>query len=678
MADPSTARSETGGDAARSSQLFRAGLLALLLLPLAFVVLRCAVSNAIPFIAQSSDAPWITRAEKVSGLLRQWNRLDFPVTVFRHGFELASVPPAATLRVRALRSFRVLVNGVAVPGAAGDGSDWRSPLEIDVAPWLRPGANELSVEVKNPVGPALLSLRLEGIEPPLRSDPSWRVAVDGREGLARIADDTLRSIRATEVETPAEALRRRWVAVLLLFAAGSGAALAVRTEPVSRVASRLAPHLPAATLVLGLLAWAAVFVRKLVYLPLSSGFDAQSHIRYIDFVITHHAVPLATEGWSTFHPPLFYALAAAAFEASQALGATLKTGQIAIKAVAFAAGMGTLAVTAALARRLLPDDPVRQALAVLFATVLPVNLYSAAYVSNESLHTLFASLALLATVDVLLAARPSRKQLLLLGVCFGLAAVTKFTVLALIPVALGFVAFKLRLGVREPAQRRLALIEVCLPIALIAGWFYVRNWLEFGDPLIANWGARVPRPGFTWWQYPGFRTLAYFTGFGEALVHPYMAGFRSFWDSAYSTFWGDGFIAGHVYPPDRHRLWNYDFMSAGYLLALPATVMLLAGAALGVRTALRDPNPGRRLSFAMLAGVAWVLCLAFVYLSLSLAIFSQAKATYVLALLGPLSLWFALGFRALERRLAAIPLARAALCGWLAAFAGVLYLGFAG
>ena len=50
----------------------------------------------------------------------------------------------------------------------------------------------------------------------------------------------------------------------------------------------------------------------------------------------------------------------------------------------------------------------------------------------------------------------------------------------------------------------------------------------------------------------------------------------------------------------------------------------------------------------------------------------------VLALLGPCSIWFALGFRRLDAALAGQPALRAALHGWLAAFAGVLYLGFAG
>jgi hypothetical protein len=307
-----------------------------------------------------------------------------------------------------------------------------------------------------------------------------------------------------------------------------------------------------------------------------------------------------------------------------------------------------------------------------------MNLYSAAYVSNESLHTLLASLALLAAVDVLLAPRPGVRRLVWLGVCFGLAALTKFTVLVLIPLALGFVAVKLWRVDREPPAHAAGLLAAAAaPIAAIAGWFYLRNWLVYGDPLMANWGS-MPGAGNTWWQHPGFHTLVYYARFGEALLHPYMAGFRSFWDSTYSTFWGDGFIGGRVFPATRHGFWSYDFMSAGYWLALPASLLLIAGALHGAKLALRDPQPGRRAAFGLLAASAWCLFLAYLYLTLRLAFFAQAKATYLLPLVSPLALWFALGFRRLDARLAGRPALRAALHGWLAAFAGVLHLGFAG
>jgi hypothetical protein len=496
----------------------------------------------------------------------------------------------------------------------------------------------------------------------------------GREAAAGLADDTRRSSAALAVETPAEALRGRWVAVALLLVAGAAASLALRRQG----SPRLREALPGASLALALTGWVVLFARKLAELPVTIGFDARNHLAYVDLLLSRREVPLATEGWSTFHPPLFYALCAAVLPEGASLAEPGRAASLALKAVVFASGSLGLFVIAGLARRLLPGDPVARALAILFAAVLPVNLYSAAYFSNESLHTLLASLALLATVDVLLVARPPLWRLGLLGALFGLAALTKFTVLVVIPIALAFVAVKLwRVDREPPARLAVRLLAAGLPVLAIAGWFYLRNWVELGDPLMANWGA-MPGDGHTWWQQPGFHTLAYFTRFGEALVHPYMSGFRSFWDSSYSTFWGDGFIGGRVFPADRHGFWSYDFMSIGYWLALPATLLIAAGMLRGARLALRDPDPGRRAAFGLLAATAWGIGLAYLYLTLRLAFFSQAKATYLMALLGPLALWFALGFRRLDAAVARRPGLRTALHAWLAAFAGVLYLGFAG
>jgi hypothetical protein len=638
-------------------------------------VLRCSWSQEIPFIVPSREAPWIALHEPVDGRLRQWGREDVPVTVFRRNFELAQVPAEARLRVRALRSFRVHLNGEPVPGGHSDGSRWRDSTELVLTRGLRAGANQLSVEVENPIGPGLLSLRLDGPGLEVASGTDWQVTTDGGQvALAGLADDTRASAAALAVETPAEALRERWPWVALLFVAGAAASLALR----GRGSPGLRQALPGASLVLALAAWAALFARKLVALPLLVGFDARGHLQYVELLASRRELPLATEGWSTFHPPLFYALCAALLPSGQPVGEPGTTGSLALKLVVFASGWLALVVTALLARRLLPGDPEVRALAVLFAAVLPVNLYSAAYFSNESLHTLLVSLALLASVDALLRPRPNAWRLALVGTLFGLAALTKFTVLAVIPIALAFVAGKLWRVDREPPARLAArLLAAGLPLVAIAGWFYLRNWLRFGDPLLANWG-RMPGAGHTWWQQPGFHTLAYFTRFGEALVHPYMAGFRSFWDSSYSTFWGDGFIGGRVFPADRHGFWNYDFMSIGYWIALPATLLIAAGALRGAWLALRDPDPGRRAAFGLLAATAWGVGLAYLYLTLRLAFFAQAKALYLLALLTPLALWFALGFRELENRLAGRPWLRAALHGWLAAFAGVLYLGFAG
>ncbi len=659
----------------RGDRIQLAGAIALIPLSVCFVALRCALSPDVPLIRQSADAPWIMAPSPVSAELQQWGREDVPVARFTRGF-VSDEPAAQTvLRVRALRSYRAWLNGEPIPGARGDGESWRAEARIDLGPLLRPGWNELRFEVSNARGPALLSVRVDGLPDPLHSDASWSVELAGRRfEHALVADDTRRHALTPSLETPRSALVRRVVVVLLLFGAGAlGFAAASRWGSPGAL-----ERLPALTLAAAALAWLWLFFEKFVHLPLQLGFDARHHLHYVDLIARRGALPLATDGWSTFHPPLFHLASLAMRWLGGAVGAP-GAPSVSLKWIPFLSGLGVVFAGHALARRLFPSDPLARAFAVLFAAVLPINLYTAAYFSNESVHTLLSSLGVLVTVDMLLADRATLRQAAGMGALLGLAALTKYTALLLLPVALFFVVCKLLLVERVPARRGLALIGAVGGLfLLIAGWYYLRNWLRFGAPLVPNWD--LPGPELVWWQQPGFHTLAYYTSFGEALVRPYLSGFHSFWDSVYSTFWGDGFVAGRLTVETRHTFWNYDFMSIGYLAALPATLLLVVGGARSVAIALTDPNPRLRAAFSFLATASWTVGLAFFYLTLSLAFFAQAKATYVLVLITPLAAWFALGAGACDSALAGGGWRWALRCGfygWLAVFAGTLLLGFA-
>ena len=71
---------------------------------------------------------------------------------------------------------------------------------------------------------------------------------------------------------------------------------------------RRAGFLPAviAAVWLGPLLWNAAGI------PTDVGFDARHHVAYVDFLTERAELPLATDGWSMFHPPLYYGATAAA------------------------------------------------------------------------------------------------------------------------------------------------------------------------------------------------------------------------------------------------------------------------------------------------------------------------------------------------------------------------------
>jgi hypothetical protein len=319
--------------------------------------------------------------------------------------------------------------------------------------------------------------------------------------------------------------------------------------------------------------------------------------------------------------------------------------------------------------------------AVLFAAALPVNLYSSAYFGNESFHALLTGVALVAGVDALRAERTSRAQAALLGLWLGLAALTKFTALAIAPVALFFLACKLVAVERADAARAVRAVGIAAGVFLaVCGWYYARNWIHFGVPIAGNWGRLAG--SHVWWQQPGFHTPAWYLHFGEALQHPYLAGFVSFADGVYSTFWGDGGVAGRVNPDQRHGFWHHDWVSATYWVALAGTALLAAGAWRALRRALGFAAPASAreraaLSFLLTACYAVVFSLAL--LTASLPYFAQAKGSYALCLVGPLAVFFADAAARSDAALAARGWhpARSVLAGLLAAVLGACFLGYA-
>jgi hypothetical protein len=634
------------------------------LLPLGLVVARCSLSSEVPFVRPAPHASWVMAPRPVSAALEQWGRREVPITSFVHRIE-RSAPDPLRLRIRALRGFALSVNGSEV--ARDDGARWRVPRVVDVTRWLRAGENEIRVDVAHARGPALLELRADGA-PELASGAGWQVRVDGEPaGEAIPADDTRRNPAALSVESPLAAAQRVAGAWALLFALGAGGWLVAR-----RAAGALSAPLPAVALALAAAGWAYLFAVKASRIPAAVGFDARHHLYYAGWIREKLALPLATDGWSTYHPPLFHALSALVLPGTgEPVGAALKL-------LPFVGGFGVVLASFLLARRLLPDDAGAQLLAVGFAAVLPVNLYSAAYFSNEPLHAGLAALALWLAVDAMLCARLGWRRIAWLGIALGVAALTKFTALLMLPACALLVAARSvavdRVGRLRALTASAALVGVVL---LVAGWFYARSWILLGDPLIGNWS--LPGEASRWWQQPGFHTPAYYSRFGEALLHPYLSGFHSFWDSLYSTFWGDGFIAGRADPAQRHAFWSYDFMSAGYLAALPATPLLLVGAMQSLRVAVADGDPRRRAAHALLLLCVWSLALPFLYLTMQLPFFAQAKAAYLLPAAPALAVWFAQGTRALDGALArrGWRVARAALAGWCVLCAGTLFLGFA-
>ena len=632
---------------------------------------------SVPFLTRADDPTWITSYRPIHTDGIRVDQDAVPAMTFVRSFSLDAPPASARLAVRAVGAIAIQLNGSSVwrrPQAGGEtevDESWKDWTVLDVGERLASGSNELRARVANPRGPALLQLRIEseaGAEL-VATDATWR-ALDGtgRRLDTMRASDTRPDPQSFSMPATGTVLVRLAAPLALLFALGAALErlLATRLRGSERVPELV---LGAATLF-----WLAVYSFKSTSLPVLMGFDIVGHLAYVDFLLERGALPFATDGWSMYHPPLGHALVAglvALFDVAR----ESQAGRVLYRLPAFAAGLAGVWAVAFAARRLFPDAPLHRGLAVAFAALLPMNLYMSAYVSNEPVHSALVTAALTLACASLVGGPARWQSLAAIAATLGLAISTKFTALLAVPLVAFFQASKAATVDRVRTGPALAQGAAVLAGALaIGGWFYLRNWQRFGRPLVGNWDL----PGnLVWWEQPGFHTLDYYTSFGQSLTHPFFSGYASFWDGVYSTFWGDGLAAGMVRLATRHEAWSYEFMTAVYWLAFPATLLLGVGFVRGARRAVADPRLGWRHAATLLLAHLSLAAFSLFAITFQLPYYAQAKAFYVLSALLPLAFVGALGLAwPLERIPDRLWPLRTVYAGWLGMLGGSIALAF--
>jgi hypothetical protein len=626
-------------------------------------------SPDVPFLSRR-DAPWIVAQTPLQTHGMEIDLAHPPTAWFERAFAVDGVRGPVTLHVRALREVTLFLNGRPLPLDPPESPDWKRARRLDLAPFLADGKNVLVARVRNPDGNPALQIWIDGLAERVETDGRWPSKWEGDPlAYAALAEDSIRHPDAELLPAPATSLLRHADVFGLL--AGAGALVYVFLCRFASQAGRWAP-----TIALALLAgfW-IVFLRKVASHPAEIGFDAAAHLEYIHRIAESRALPHPGEGSAMYHPPLYHAATAALLRPFAMLGVGERST---VSLLPMAAGFGMAIVARAMLRAVAPQRPWLEAAALLAAGLLPMNLTLASCVSNEAPYAWLASLALLVTLQALVRAQTTRRDDVLLGVLLGAAALTKYSSLLWIPVLPGALAVK-RLYVERTGLLR-AVTGVLLAVAIVvasAGWVYVRNAWLFGDPLVWNLNAT---PGRSWWQLPGFHTADYFLRFGDALTAPWFSSFHSFWDSLYSTLWGDGLLSGAIGPREATLRWRYDAMAASFLLAVPATLFVAVGWIAAARAAIRDSDLGRRLAFSLLVTLPPLFVASIASVSLRYPFWSVSKSFYALALAPTLAVLGVLGFAAFHRSLAArMPLVIQAIPhAWAAAFFGSIVWSYTG
>jgi hypothetical protein len=395
-----------------------------------------------------------------------------------------------------------------------------------------------------------------------------------------------------------------------------------------------------------LLATAAHYAWNAYSLPAFIAYDARGHMQFIATIMDEGRLPHPLEGWSTFHPPLYYLLASAVSWFSRPVWSPF-----ALRAIS---GLAILAAGLIGFRLVLHQSGNRAVACVAAALVLfvPCSQLAATSIGNEALGAGLAALA----VPTLLSLHANPRNLrvaMLAGLTGGLALATKYT--GLFVAAACVVPF-----VRAGFDRRMlcALVLGSLVGAAVAGPVYVRNVVLTGSPVPmtrhlepmksqeARLIIRERQIGDYLWIPPGsfLRPSPYQVTEEHRVGKGWNPDMTSVWALTYAGMWYDPH--GHRIPHEFHRdgIWSGPILA---LLGIVPTVTMLVGfvLALGELLRRRARCPDAPPVVMALVGVATFI--AFTWRAPSTA---AVKGSYMLPLVVPAALFFARGLAFLGPR----------------------------
>ena len=523
----------------RRTRILVLGLL--ILAPVSFFFCQAWFNPEIEFLVPSTRGRWILHDPDEPFPARNSGRI-----AFRRQFGMNSVPAQCLIDVRTASSFRLSVNGhVLEKDSQQPPRNWKIRRSYDIAPFLVQSGNEIEILVTNGHGlPALMVEASPGTEAAIhvQSDTQWESAQ---------APDYSNWRRCVYPNQEAPVFVEENSAVqkqpLLLFYAVAFVVysifilLAVNPRQIfyRRPASPSEPVQRAVRVAfaLGIAAVLWLNIHNLISYPYSrSYFDYEAHVAYVKYVAQHWRIPLATQGWEMYQPPLYYFVSAVVYTLAGGVvrePASLK----AVQAVGTLSGLACVLLAWMTLRVCAKDRLWIQMLGTGTVAFMPMVLYMSPMISNEMFSAAAMSCALYVLIRCGFRDSISVKQAAGMGLVFGLALLSKYTafLLFLVAGAVFFIRILIRTGQR---RRELAVLLVfCAMTLALSGWFYARNVMQFGNPFIANWDDKS---GFYWEQPPGYRTPGFYTKFGSVFTeHPERSRWSSFWDGYYGSMWMD-------------------------------------------------------------------------------------------------------------------------------------------
>ncbi|MDX9703589.1 MAG: glycosyltransferase family 39 protein [Candidatus Auribacterota bacterium] len=248
------------------------------------------------------------------------------------------------------------------------------------------------------------------------------------------------------------------------------------------------------------------------------GYDGQCHLQYIIDLYKKRSLPsplLLLEG---YQPPLYYFFSSLIMHFTTDFG---EPAHITLKLLSVSTGLLLFACACKTYRymhSLFGNSRLPLAYGVIFMAYLPVHLYISPMVTNELLSSFLISVALFFTVRCIERNDYSLRSGAVLGCILGLSLLTKYTGL-IMATCVAVALCVLILTTRKHRKTIAGFAVVCFAVTiLISGWWYVRNAVKYGDPLITSAGLTEFNHIYEKMP-PGNRLLSDFITFDRRVFH---------------------------------------------------------------------------------------------------------------------------------------------------------------
>lgn len=328
----------------------------------------------------------------------------------------------------------IKVNGISVNNPQLPYCNYSKGIIVDLGNSLRPGLNDIQIELENYGGPGKLEVAVSWTDPLLLMLSGSFITL-----ITLCVVILLRKLHSTK--------RSAWLIVAVTF---------------------------------------GCFLRILYFFQTSStvrAHDVDGHLEYIRYIMSHWTIPPLKDGWEFFQAPLYYYVSALITTLGTYWGlAASMTLHLQITALCYS--IGSLLAAVWIGKHLFHRKGERLAslFFILIVGLTPSIVFFAARINNDVLAHLLAFLTLALIMRWWQIG--TNAYLVTSVIMLSFAVLTKTSALLLVPVL--FLLLMLRQGLSR--RKRIVCMGIALSILLLlTGWYFVlRFGIEHQNSVVAN------------------------------------------------------------------------------------------------------------------------------------------------------------------------------------------------